>query len=493
MKMVFQVKHFIKLIHMNNSPNSSQMQKIGLFSTIMIVTGSMVGSGIFKDPTDIAVALGIPIWYLLIWVIAGILTLIGALSNAEVASMFPKTGGQYIFFKEMYGDVVAFFYGWSIFAVIQTGSIASIAYVFSEYAQTFIQFPRFSVSIEQSVHLYLPFVGTFYPLKEIGLKLITVGIILFLTFVNILGVRSGSLVQNVFTVAKFLAIGLLIICSLIFAQNGTAHFHFSQSIVSHNNLSFLMGFIVAIQAAFWSYDGWNNITYVAGEVNKPQKTIPNALIIGTISVIVFYVLTNAAFLYVLPLSSIASSSLLAKDVATVIFGGVGGYLVASAVMISTFGTTNGTILASARVYQAMAEDGYFFRSMKDIHHSFHTPHKALILQAVWTSLLVFSGTFRALTSMLIFVTWIYYALGVIGLFILRKKLPNAKRPYKVIFYPYLPIIFVIFATAFVFLTLYTDIQMYVNGKVEIIHSLYGLFLVATGIPFYFYFRKKLFT
>lgn len=337
----------------------------------------------------------------------------------------------------------------------------------------------------------MPFIGTFYPLKEIGLKLVTIGIIVLLTFVNILGVRSGSLVQNVFTVAKFLAIGLLIICSFIFANNGISHFHSSHSIVSHNNLSFLMGFIVAIQAAFWSYDGWNSITYVAGEVDKPQHSIPKALIIGTISVIIFYVLTNAAFLYVLPLSSIASSSLLAKDVATVLFGSIGGYLVASAVMISTFGTTNGTILASARVYQAMAEDSYFFRSMKDKHHKFQTPHKALILQAVWTSLLVFSGTFRTLTSMLIFVTWIYYALGVIGLFILRKKMPNAERPYKVIFYPYLPFIFVIFATAFVFLTLYTDIQMYVNGKVEVIHSLYGLLLVATGIPFYFYFRKKI--
>lgn len=475
---------------MKSTSDSSLLQRLGLFSTIMIVTGSMVGSGIFKDPTDIASSLGVPIWYLLIWVIAGLLTLIGALSNAEVASMFPKTGGQYVYFKEMYGDLVAFFYGWSIFAVIQTGSIASIAYVFSEYAQTFVIFPKFSPTIEQSFQLYLPFIGTFYPLKEFGLKIVTVSIILLLSGVNILGVRSGSLIQNIFTVAKFLAIGALIVCSFIFAQNGLPHFQSSQSIVNHNSLSFLMAFIVAIQAAFWSYDGWNNITYVAGEVKNPQQTIPKALIIGAIGVMIFYVLTNAAFLYVLPLSAIASSKLLAKDVATVLFGGIGGYLVASAVMISTFGTTNGTILASARVYQAMAEDGYFFSNMKNIHPRFHTPHYALLLQAVWTSVLVFSGTFRALTSMLIFVTWVYYALGVIGLFILRNKMPISERPYKVNFYPYLPFIFVIFATAFVFLTLYTDIQMYIEGKVEVIHSLYGLFLVATGIPFYLYFRKN---
>ncbi len=475
---------------MESVSKSSFIQRLGLFSTIMIVTGSMVGSGIFKDPTDIAAALGIPFWYLLIWVIAGILTLIGALANAEVASIFPKTGGQYIYFKEMYGDTVAFFYGWSIFAVIQTGSIASIAYVFSEYSQTFYTFPRFSVSIEQSFQLYLPFLGTFYPLKEIGLKAVTICVIFFLSGVNILGVKSGSGLQNIFTVAKFLAIGGLVLCAFLFAQNGIPHFQTSSSFLSHTNISFLMGFIVAIQAAFWSYDGWNNITYIAGEVKTPQRTIPKALIIGTITVICIYVLANAAFLYVLPLSTIAKSSLLARDVATVIFGGIGGYLVAAAVMISTFGTTNGTILASARVYQAMAEDGYFFKKMKEIHPRFLTPHYALILQAVWTSMLVMTGTFRTLTNMLIFVTWVYYALGVVGLFILRKKMPNADRPYKVLFYPFLPFIFVIFASVFVVLTLYTDIQMYLEGKVEIINSLYGLFLVSTGIPFYFYFRKN---
>jgi len=241
---------------------------------------------------------------------------------------------------------------------------------------------------------------------------------------------------------------------------------------------------------FGLIDGWNNITYIAGEVKRPQHNIPLALFVGTIIIIGIYIVINLAYMYVLPVGEMAKSSLVARDVALRSMGEFGASFVAAAVMISTFGTSNGTIMVSSRVYFAMARQNMFFRNIGKVSKSRKTPANALLLQAVWTCLLVLSGTFDTLTDMLIFVSWIFYSLGAVGVFVLRKKMPNAPRPYKVIGYPYIPAIFILFAAGFVIFTLYYDITLYNEGKIEIINSLFGLILVGTGVPFYMYFKRK---
>lgn len=465
---------------------------LGLYTTLAIVVGAVIGSGIFKKPAVMAQVTGSPELMLFVWVLAGVLTLFGALSNAEVASMIPETGGQYIYFEKMYGKFIAYMYGWALLAVIQTGSIASIAYVFAEYSQEFSVFilPNFSKEIEQSITFTIPFIGKFYPLANIGIKIITIAVILFLSFINYLGVKFGGQVSLIFTIAKVLAILVLVAFGFAFSNGTFTNLTTDASTFSSNGKYIFAGIVGALSAAFWSYDGWNNITYIAGEVKEPRKNIPKSLIIGTLIIIVVYLLINVAFLYVIPIEQMAGSSRIAADVANIAMGPMGAMFVAAAVMISTFGTTNGTIMVSSRVYYAMSQKGLFFSKIGKSHDRYFTPGNALILQAIWSSVLVMSGTFDQLTDMLIFVSWIFYAAGAYGVFILRKKMPDAKRPYKVWGYPYVPAIFVVVATIYVIATLYTDIESYINGESEIIRSVFGLFLLSLGVPFYLYFNKK---
>lgn len=440
-------------------------------------------------PALMASQLGSPQLLLLVWVGAGLLTLIGALTNAEIASMITATGGQYIFFQRIYGNFVAYIYGWAIFSVIQTGSIASIAYIFSTYMEYFTQLPRLAPEMEQSVVLHLPFIGNIFPLQNLGVKVLTMLLICSLTFINYLGVRFGGLIASVLTTMKVVAMALLILASFVFGTGSAANFVTAAPNAPQGiNIIFLV--VMATAGAFWTYDGWNNITYIAGEVKEPSRTIPRGLLLGMLIVIGVYVSINLAYLYILPVEAMAKSKLVASDVATAVFGNSGGAIIAACVLLSTFGTTNGTILASARVYFAMAREKMFFFSIGNVHPRFHTPANALFLQAFWSCVLVLSGTFDMLTDMLIFVTWIFYALGAYGVFVLRKKMPDAPRPYKVWGYPYIPAIFVLFAAAYVVITLYNDVTAYMNNTSPLINSVFGLCLVATGLPFYYYFQRK---
>jgi APA family basic amino acid/polyamine antiporter len=463
---------------------------LGLFTTIAIVVGAVIGSGIFKKPAIMAGELGSPELLLAVWVLAGILTLFGALSNAEVAGLITETGGQYIFFDKMYGSLTSYLYGWAILAVIQTGSIASITYVFSEYTEYFFKLPRFSPDIETSFHLYMPFIGKIFPLKDIGVKSLTILVIFLLSTVNYFGVKYGGKVAEFFTTSKVLAMLVLVLAG--FMYGGSSFDNFSNDIpnFASGSIGIIGGIVAALSAAFWAFDGWNNVTYIAGEVKNPMKNIPKALIIGTLIIIAVYMLINMAYLYVLPIDVMSQSKLVAADVADKSIGPWGGSLIAALVMISTFGTSNGTIMVSARVYFAMARKGMFFAPFGKVNGKHHTPANALALQAVWSAALVLSGSFDDLTDMLIFVSWIFYALGAYGVIVLRKKMPDAPRPYKVPFYPYIPLIFVFVASIFVALTLYNDINNYITGKTEIINSAFGLLLVLTGLPFYFYFKRK---
>jgi APA family basic amino acid/polyamine antiporter len=464
------------------------LRNLGLFTAIAIVVGSMIGSGIFRKPALMANQLGSPEWLIAVWIIAGIMTLFGALTNAEIAGLISATGGQYVYFNKMYNRFVGFLYGWAIFAVIQTGSIASITYVFSEYFGYFIPLPRLSPGLE-SFGIPIPFIGVINPFKEFGTKLLTIFIILSLTGINYFGAKLGAAIQNLFTTLKVAAIGFIIFLGFIMGSGSFSHMTQSASTMTHHG-SMFAAIILAMSGAFWAYDGWNNITYLAGEVKDPQRTVPRALFIGTVIVMAIYVMTNLAYLYLLPFDQMAQSKLVASDAASKILGGVGGAFVAFAVMSSTFGTSNGTQMASARVYYAMSKEGLFFRSIGKVHPTHHTPGNSLILQGVWSSLLVLSGTFDQLTDMLIFVTWIFYALGAYGVFILRKKMPDAHRPYKTWGYPVVPALFVFFASVFVVWTLYADIAAYYRGESPLINSVMGLLLVAIGIPGYLYWNRQ---
>jgi APA family basic amino acid/polyamine antiporter len=472
---------------------------LGFYTTTFIVIGAVIGSGIFKKPALMAGELGSPELLMLVWVLAGILTLFGALTNAEIAGMISATGGQYVFFDKMYGRFVAFLYGWATFAVIQTGSIASITYIFGQYSQHFsaFQIPQFiSDTTIQSTAFVIPFIGKITPLADLGVKMITISVILFLSLVNYFGVKFGGIIASIFTIVKVVAILALVAFGFAYSGGNFSNFttDLAPELMKQDSSGIfppiVFGIIGALSAAFWAYDGWNNITYIAGEVKEPQKNIPRALFIGTLVIISVYLLINLAYLYVLPIDQMAQSHLVAADVAQKAIGNLGAGFVAAAVLISTFGTSNGTIMVSARVYYAMSHDKLFHAKIGETHPVFNTPGNSLLIQAIWTSCLVLTGTFDTLTDMLIFVSWIFYCMGAIGVFVLRKKMPDAPRPYKVWAYPYIPAIFVIFSFLFVVFTLYMDIVNYQTGKSELINSIFGLFLVAIGTPMYFYYKWK---
>src|SRR6266699_6997546 len=400
-------------------------------------------------------------------------------------SMIPETGGQYVFFERMYGPFTAFLYGWAVFAVIQSGSIAALGYVFAEYAAQFVKLPEFSVATAGwSVHL--PFIGDMSPLKEIGTKGLAAAVILLLTTVNYLGVKFGGLVQNVFAIAKVAAMLLLMLGAFLLPTGGSAANLTTASPAIHpEGLALWAAMAAALQGAFWAYDGWNKLTYIAGEIKAPQRNIPQALVLGMLIVTAIYLLMNLAYAYVLPIDAMANSKLVAADLAERCFAG-GGRWIALGVMLSTFGAVNATILATARVYFSMARRNVAPQFLGRTHPRFHTPAASLVVQGAWSVLLLFSGTFDTLTDTLIFVSWVFYAAGAFGIFVLRRKEPNTPRLYKVPAYPWVPILFIAFSALYLGFTVYNDIGLYraavAEGKPAMINSVFGIALVLIGTP-----------
>ncbi len=462
-------------------------RRLGFTTAVMLVVGSIIGSGIFKKPAVMAAQLGSGELLIAVWVIAGVMTMFGALTLAEIAGIIQAPGGQYVFFNRIYNRFVGYLYGWSTFSVYQSGSIAAIAYIFAEYFGYFFPPFRLSPALE-AIHLHIPGVGDIFPLAHFGTKTVTILCIMFLTTVNYFGVRFGGLVQVTFTFLKVAAIAAIILLGFLLGHGSFEHFISVGPRTS--NAGWLGAMLVAMSGAFWAYDGWVNITYVAGEVKEPQRIIPRALFVGTAIVITVYVLTNLAYLYVLPIDMMAKSQLVAADVAEKFLSRYGGAFVSASVMISTFGTANGTILATARVYYAMAKERLFFRKMEYIHPRYRTPGPSLFLQGIWASILTLSGTFDQITDQLIFVAWIFYALSGAGVFILRKKMADTPRPYRVWGYPVVPAFFVAFATVFVFYTLYSDVTSFSRGETPLINSVMGLIYVVIGIPGYIYWNRK---
>jgi len=450
---------------------------LGLTAAMMIVAGSMIGSGIFRKPATMAGQLLSPELLIIVWVVAGLITFIGALTNAEIAGMIDATGGQYAYFRKMYGDFIAFLYGWSIFAVIQTGSQAAIAYVFAEYLGYFFKYPQLPQSF-QDFSIFMPFVGDIHPFLDFGTKAVAILCILFLTGVNYLGVVFGGIVQTIVTFIKIASIIILSLLLFTFGQGSYANVYSGFNIPAETITNIISVIGLALAGAFWAYDGWNNVTFVAGEVKNPQRNIPLALLYGTLIVIAVYVLINIAFLYVLPIDEMSKSPLVAASAAERIFGVNGASIISIAVIISTFGALNGSILATARVQFAMARDRLFFSPLGKIHPKFGTPHVSLIIQGVWSCVLVLSGSFDTISDYVIFAAWLFYMLGAAGVFVLRKKMPEVNRPYKVWGYPYTPIIFIIFSFLFLVNSIISDTQDAAMGSI----------LILSGLPIYLYWK-----
>lgn len=469
------------------------VRSLGVFATTMFVVGNVIGSGVFAKPGIMASQVGSPVWLLAVWVVAGAVSLIGALANAEVAAMIPEAGGQYVFFHRMYGPFPAYLFGWSLFAILKTGSLASLAFVFAEAVGKFVELPQLPVSLA-SFAIHVPLIGDITPLANIGVKAVAAALIAALTAVNCLGIKLGSLVQNIFAVGKMAVLfGIIALAFLMPGVGQVANVTTASATVNPHGLLMWAAFAAALQGAFWAYDGWNDVTFIAGEVRNPQFTLPRGLITGMGIVIAIYLLASLAYAYVLPIDELAKSRLAAADLAEKCFDGAGKWI-AIGIMISTLGAANSNVLAPARVVFSMARRNAFPEFLGRVHPRFHVPTTALIAQGAWSLLLLFSGTFDTITNTLIFVAWIFYGAATAGVFVLRHKEPGTPRPYKVPGYPLLPAIFVIFAATFLVFEILHDLRAYQSaataGQPAVIHCALGLFLVFLGTPVYFLCKRR---
>jgi APA family basic amino acid/polyamine antiporter len=465
-------------------------RQLGLWTSVSIVVGTVIGSSIFMKPASMAAALGSPLLLLLVWIVAGTVSLFGAMINAELGAMMPDTGGQYIYLRAAYGKFVAYLFGWAGFVVINTAAIAGIAFVFAQYAEYFFTLPRFGKEMEQAVCISIPLVGKFYLLENIGVKGLAILLILILTVLNVRSVKASGGLQVALSVLKVAALAFLAIAIFVSGKGMWSNLSVPSQSYHYTFWTTLSGFIAATTGALAAYDGWSNLGYVAGEIRDPQRNLPLGLILGLSICIVLYVLTTEAYLYVLPVDVMKGSTIVAADALSKVLGVAGGAFVALLVMTSTAGGTNGNIMPSARVTYAMSEEGNFFRFAGKVNPRFFTPANALWLQAIWCCLLVLLGSFDMLMNMFIFVTWIFYGFVAYAIFIFRRRAPDAERPYRMRGYPLLPIIFIAFTVLYIGITLYNDIADYQAGRVPIINSVFGLVLTGIGVPFYWLFRKR---
>jgi len=494
------------------------VQSLGLFSSTAIVAGSMIGSGIFLVDADIARGTDSPALYLAAWVVTGILTMIGALSYGELAAMMPKAGGQYVYLREALGPLWGFLYGWTLFLVIQTGTIAAVCVAFGKFLGVF--FPTISTThwLWHIAHVPALKVG---PMvlgnMEIGVNtanLTGIAIVILLAVVNVFGLKLGALIQNIFTSAKALSLAALVLLTLTVGRNAAAwNSNFGPGLsqfwrnsgwsslhpvqVGIGGPTVLVNLLVIVAVvqvgSLFSADAWNNITFTAGEVKNPRRNIPLSLILGAGFVLTVYFLVSLGYMLVLPLHGDpngatalarglqhASEDRVATATLDVIFHSGGADLMAAAILISTFGCANGMSLAGARVYYAMSQDGLFFKAVGKLHPRYHTPVAGLFVQACWTALLCVSGSYSQLLDYIIFAVLVFYILTIVGLFVLRFKRPNAPRPYKALGYPVLPALYVVMASWICIVLLRYKPQ----------YTWPGLVLVLLGIPVYLFWSRR---
>lgn len=470
---------------------SGLKRSLNLFDTIMLVSGSMIGSGVFIVAADMTRVLGSPFWVLMCWVISGVITLFAALSYGELAGMMPDAGGQFIYLRRAYGRLTAFVYGWTVFTVIQTGVIAAVAVAFARYTGVFI--PFFD---EQN------FVFSAGGLSVSTTQLLGIACIFFLTYLNTLGINNGRIIQRVFTSTKILALFALIILGFAagyssgyWETNISLPFRDPASATAQEGFSvtaLLSAMGVALIGSLFSSDAWNNVTFIAGEIKQPQRNIPLGLLSGVLIVTILYILANIAYFMLLPaLGSPTGQTVLGRGVEYAqndrvgsaamypVFGDVSSYIMALLIIISTFGCNNGLILSGARLFQAMAHEGLFFKAATYVN-KYAVPSRALWMQAFWASVLCLSGSYGSLLDYCTFASLIFYVVTISALFYLRRKEPLTPRPYKAFGYPVIPALYILFAGA-----ICIDLLIFKSRN-----TFLGLGIMAIGIPVYYLFNKK---
>ncbi len=467
---------------MEKSHTQSLSPSINLFTASILVVSLIVGSGVFKKTAPMAADLMSPILVLLAWVVAGVITLLGTLTVAELAGMLADSGGPIKYLKVAYGELWGWLYGWSCFTVIQSAAIASIAYVFAESLNAVWILPQISGSWTE-----FSLFGLIYPFQNLSIKLVSIALIIGLTYINILGVKEGSFISKLVTITVFVGISIVFISALASDVGTIDNLNYNAAaVVEKTGSTFpFTAFFLAMLSCFWAYEGFMSLNFIGGEIVNPNKNIPKALGTGILLVITIYIIANVAYLYAMPIQDIAlvasdERGIIGVEVVKRIGGPIAVVAVSVLIMISTLGCTNSTILTAPRLYYKMANEGLFFKSLGKVHSKYKTPHWTLIVQACWAICLVFSGSFDQLTDMLIFSAFLFYAGIAAAVIKLRKTMPDVERPYKVIFYPYVPIVFIVFCLVLIFITIKEKPQ----------EAFTGLFLVFSGLPFYYYWKTK---
>jgi len=459
------------------NPSSQLNRTLGLRLAIVMVIGNIIGSGIYKKVAPMAAELHSQGWILVCWVLGGIITMFGALSNAEIASMLADTGGEYVYYKKIYNRFFSFLYGWSNFAAIKSAAIASISYVFAQSLNSIIHIPEVFSSLKD-----INIAGIFYPFEGFNVKLVAILLILFLTWVNSRGLKLGA---GLSTLLLLLVLAGILTIIVFGTTSSHADISSSFSMATTNSQSVSVSAIfTAMLAAFWAYEGWNSVGLLGGEIKNPNRNVPLSIGIGLLIIISLYLLTNIAYLSLLPIASLEQinaqgNTIAAVEAVKVFWNEEGVIFISLLILLSTLGCTHATILSNARTSFAMAKGGLFFPKMAKVNKA-SVPGNALWYQGVWASILVLSGTFDQLTDMLIFAAFIFYGATALGVFILRKKMPDAPRAYKVWGYPFVPAIFVIFC---VFLIGNTIIARPREAGI-------GLVLILAGVPFYWWFQRQ---
>ena len=471
-------------------PHQEFKRTIGLSTATALIIATIIGSGIFMRPAEMAALLGSPILIFAVWIIAGLFTMLTTMVLAEIAAMLPETGGPYAFMRHMYGNFWAYTYGWAAFAVVNCAGSAGIAFITAQYLEYFFTLPRFSPEIEQSIILHIPLVGDLIPLHDFGVKTLTIILLCIFTVISYRSTKTSGFLLSVFSAAKVAAIILLVGGLFVSGKGSFSNFSQASEIIKPAGFALVTAMVAACNGALQAFDGANNMLYLSGEIKNPSKNIPKSLFIGVSACIGIYLIINAAMIYVLPVDKMAGSSLVASDAAAIAFGVIGGGLIAFLISFSVLGTTASNVFTAPRMTFAMAQDGQFFKMAGKAHPKFQTPGNALLAHLGLMILMVLSGSFFILADMYIFIVWAFNLMMMVGLFILRRKMPDKERPYRVWGYPWVPLLVILFNVFYLVITLVDDIQNYIEGKTRLMNSVFGIAVTAAGIPLYYYFRWK---
>lgn len=437
---------------MNSKKTPELRRALGLPHAIALVVGTIIGASIFVQPSEITGQVPSVTGVFMVWLISGILTFFGALVCAELASIFSQSGGVYVYLKEAYSPSIGFLWGWAMFWSMHSGIIAAISVIFARYSAYFL------------------------PMNDIAIKAVAIAVIFLLSAINYFGVKQGSNLQSLFTLGKIVVIVFIILAG--FGLGSRIPEHYVTRNIMNSDIS-VNSFFLALVAGLFAFGGWHMVTYSSEETINPKKTIPRALMLGTLIVTLCYIALNAVYMYILPLDKVASSTRIAADAADAVAGFGGGAFMSGLVVFSTFGALSGIILCGPRVYYSMARDGLLFRWFAEIHERYRTPHRALVIQAAWSSVLVATGTYRTLFTRVVFTEWIFFGLMTIGLFLFRRR-TGIVRGYRIWGYPLIPALFTASSLAIVANQIISNLS----------ESVFGLSLILSGLPVYYLWARK---